>query len=116
MRKANKLLYTCFVGRHVHLGYMLDAAATHIYHGRITAADVALYAFVSVSLVVFTLCAVLALRQEPYYATSVGMCYGRCHNSVSEHNNRVSNLTGAVGVAYCALSFNSHSTGLSTLQ
>lgn len=60
---------------------MLDAAATHMYHTRITAADVALYAFVSLFLVVFILCAVLAWFYEPYYRTSVGMCYGRCHNN-----------------------------------
>jgi hypothetical protein len=79
---ANRLLYTGFVGRHVHLGNMMDADAAHAYRSRISAADVAVYAFVTLSLVGFTVCAVLAYKYEPFYSTAIGMCLGRCHNRV----------------------------------
>lgn len=70
------------MGRHVHLGYLTEDENGVLYADRFSAADVAMYAFVALSVVGFVVCAVLAAVKEPYYATGSGMCLGRCHNTV----------------------------------
>jgi hypothetical protein len=82
IKRVDCLLYTGFVGRHVHLGYLMEDDNGVLYASRFSAANVALYAFVALSVVVFVGCAVLARVKEPYYATGPGMCLGRCHNRV----------------------------------